>query len=175
MDLISAPAFQGLDQATVRSGQTKLLKQNAMATPAPASFSRHIVFAGAVLFGILLALGIHIIIQPFGLNLGDLWRADLPELIPARAAVAWWLIAAVAFLAGYISASLMHKPATGRIPLRTRQFLIVVGVIMLAAAGQAASAPSPIPTLSGLLAGLAALCLGAVMSFCGAHFALRSA
>jgi hypothetical protein len=30
-----------------------------------------------------------------------------------------------------------------------------------------------VPTLSGVLAGLAALCLGAMMAFCGAHFALR--
>jgi len=27
--------------------------------------------------------------------------------------------------------------------------------------------------VSGVLPGLAALCLGAVMAFCGAHFALR--
>jgi len=146
-----------------------------MATSTPAPFSRHIVFAGAVLFGVLLALGIHIIIQRFNLNLGDLWKSDVPELIPARAALAWWLIAAVAFLAGYIAATLMHQPATGQIPRRIRQFLIVVGVIMLAAAGQAASAPSPIPTMSGFVAGLAALGLGAIMSFCGAHFALRDA
>lgn len=149
--------------------------KRTMAAPEPASFSRHIVFAGAVLFGVLLALGIHIIIQRFNLNLGDLWKSDVPELIPARAALAWWLIAAVAFLAGYIAATLMHQPATGQIPRRIRQFLIVVGVIMLAAAGQAASAPSPIPTMAGLLAGLGALGLGAVMSFCGAHFALRGA
>jgi hypothetical protein len=47
--------------------------------------------------------------------------------------------------------------------------------VRAAGAGQAASAPSPIPTISGVLAGLAALCLGAVMAFCGAHFALRRA
>ena len=50
---------------------------------------------------------------------------------------------------------------------------IAVGVLVLAGAGQAASAPSPVPTISGVLAGLAALCLGAAMAFCGAHFALR--
>jgi len=49
------------------------------------------------------------------------------------------------------------------------------GVLVLAGAGQAASAPSPIPTIPGVLAGLAALCLGALMAFCGAHFALRKA
>lgn len=139
----------------------------------PAYFSRHIVLAGSVLFGVLLALGIHIIIQRFNLNLGDLWRSNVPELIPARAALAWWLIGTVAFLAGFISASLMNSTVSGRISLRLRQFLIAVGVIMLAAAGQAAAAPSPIPSLSGALAGLAALGLGAVMSLCGAQFALR--
>ena len=30
-------------------------------------------------------------------------------------------------------------------------------------------------TLSFVLAGIAALCLGAVVAFCGAHFALRKA
>jgi hypothetical protein len=46
---------------------------------------------------------------------------------------------------------------------------------VLAGAGQAASAPSAVPTVSGVLAGLAALLLGAVVAFCGAYFALRKA
>lgn len=141
----------------------------------PAYFSRSIILAGSILFGVLLALGIHIIIQRFNLNLGDLWKSDVPELIPARAALAWWLIAAAAFLTGFITASLMSSAVSGQLPQRLRRFLIAVGVIMLAAAGQAAAAPSPIPTLSGVLAGLAALCLGALMAFCGAKLALRRA
>jgi hypothetical protein len=141
----------------------------------PAYFSRHIILAGAVMFGVLLALGIHIILQRFDLYLGNLWKSDVPELIPARAALAWWLIAAAAFVAGFVTASLLDSAAAGQIPLRMRQFLIAVGVIMLAAAGQAASGPSAIPTMSGVLAGLAALVLGAIMAFCGAHFALRRA
>jgi hypothetical protein len=52
-------------------------------------------------------------------------------------------------------------------------FLIAVGVLVLVGAGQAASGPSSIPTVAGVLAGFAALGLGAVMAFCGAHFALR--
>jgi hypothetical protein len=54
-----------------------------------------------------------------------------------------------------------------------RQFLIAVGVLVLAGVGQAASAPSAVPTVAGMLGGLAALVLGTVMAFCGAHFALR--
>jgi hypothetical protein len=67
----------------------------------------------------------------------------------------------------------MQSAVSGQIPQRMRQFLIAVGVLLLAGAGQVAAAPSPIPSVSGVLAGLAALCLGAVMAFCGAHFALR--
>ena len=93
--------------------------------------------------------------------------------MPAGAAIAWWLIATVGFSGGYFTATLMDSAVSGQIPQRMRQFLIAVGVLVLAGAGQAASAPSPIPTISGVLAGLAALCLGAAMAFCGAHFALR--
>jgi hypothetical protein len=95
--------------------------------------------------------------------------------MPAGAAVAWWLIATVAFSGGYFTATLMDSAVSGQIPQQMRQFLIAVGVLVLAGAGQAASAPSAVPTISGVLAGLAALCLGAVMAFCGAHFALRKA
>lgn len=139
----------------------------------PAYFPRRIILSGAVIFGVLLALGIHIILQRFDFNLGDLWRTDSPDLIPARAALAWWLVAAAAFVTGFVTASLLDSAASGQLPARLRQFLIAIGVVMLAAAGQAASAPSAVPTLSGMLAGVAALGLGAVMAFCGAHFALR--
>ena len=64
----------------------------------------------------------------------------------------------------------MHSAVSGQIPQRMRQFLIAIGVLILAGAGQAASAPSPLPTVSGVLAGLAALVLGAVVAFCGALF-----
>jgi hypothetical protein len=125
--------------------------------------------------GVLLALAVHMLGVSFGLDLGGLWRSDSHDFMPAGAAVAWWLIAMVGFSGGYFAATLMHSAVSGQIPQRMRQFLIAVGVLVLVGAGQAASAPSPIPTISGVLAGLAALGLGAVMAFCGAHFALRKA
>ena len=121
----------------------------------------------------LLALAVHMLGARYGLDLGGLWRSDTREFMPAGAAVAWWLIATVGFSGGYFTATLMVSAVSGQIPPRMRQFLIAVGVLVLAGAGQAASAPSPLPTISGVLAGLAALCLGAAMAFCGAHFALR--
>lgn len=139
------------------------------------NFPRHLILGGAMISGMLLALAVHMLGARYGLDLGGLWRSDTRDVVPAGAAVAWWLIATVGFSGGYFTATLMDSAVSGQIPLRMRQFLIAVGVLVLAGAGQAASAPSPIPTISGVLAGLAALCLGAVMAFCGAHFALRKA
>jgi len=138
-------------------------------------FPRRLILAGAMISGVLLALAMHMLGARFGLDLGGLWRSDTREFMPAGAAIAWWLIATAGFSGGYFTATLMHSAVSGQIPQRMRQFLIAIGVLVLAGAGQAASAPSPLPTISGVLAGLAALGLGAVMAFCGAHFALRKA
>ena len=138
-------------------------------------FPRRIILAAALLSGMLLALAVHMLGARYALDLGGLWRSDVHEFMPAGAAIAWWLIATVAFVGGYVTATLMQSAVSGQIPQRMRQFLIAVGVLVLAGAGQAASAPSPLPTVSGVLAGIAALYVGAAMSFCGAHFALRKA
>jgi hypothetical protein len=136
-------------------------------------FPRRLILAGAMISGVLLALAVHMLGVRFGLDLGELWRSDQQRSVPAGAALAWWLIATVGFVGGYFTATLMHSAVSGQIPQRMRNFLIAIGVLVLTGAGQAASAPSPIPTISGVLAGLAALWLGAIMAFCGAHFALR--
>jgi len=141
--------------------------------PEATSFPKRLILAAAMVSGMLLGLAVHMIGQRFGLDLGTLWRSDLGDLIPASAALAWWLVALAAFVGGYTTASLMNSAASGQIPLRMRQFLIAVVVLVLAGAGQAASGPSPAPTVTGVIAGLVALCLGAAMAFCGSYFALR--
>ena len=138
-------------------------------------FPRRLILGGAMISGVLLALAVHMLGARYGLDLGGLWRSDTTDFMPAGAAIAWWLIATVGFSGGYFTATLMDSAVSGEIPMRMRQFLIAVGVLVLAGAGQAAAAPSPIPTIAGVLTGLAALGLGAVMAFCGAHFALRRA
>jgi hypothetical protein len=138
-------------------------------------FPRRLILGGAMISGVLLALAVHMLGARYGLDLGGLWRGDTKDFMPVGSAIAWWLIATVAFSGGYFTASLMHSAVSGQIPQRMRQFLIAVGVLLLAGAGQTAAAPSAIPTISGVLAGIAALCLGAAMAFCGAHFALRKA
>ena len=137
-------------------------------------FPRHLVLTGAIVTGVLLALAVHMLGARYGLDLGGLWRTGSGTFMPAGAASAWWLIATVGFCGGYFTATLMHGAVSGQIPQRMRQFLIAIGVLLLAGAGQAAAMPSTGgSTISGVLAGMAALCLGAVMAFCGANFALR--
>ena len=136
-------------------------------------FPRRLILGGAAISGVLLALAVHMLGARYGLDLGGLWRSDTLSFMPAGAAIAWWLIATVGFSGGYFTASLMDSAVSGQIPQRMRQFLIVVGVLLLAGAGQAAAAPSTGSIISSVLAGIAALCLGALMAFCGANFALR--
>jgi len=138
-------------------------------------FPRRLILGGAMISGVLLALAMHMLGASYGLDLGGLWRSDTHDFMPAGAAIAWWLIASVGFSGGYFTATLMHSAVAGEIPRRMRHFLIAVGVLLLAGVGQVASAPSPAPTISGVLAGVAALCLGAAVAFCGANFALREA
>jgi hypothetical protein len=140
--------------------------------PETTLFPRRLILAAAAISGVLLALAVHMLGARFGLDLGGLWRSDASNFMPAGSALAWWLIATVGFSGGYFTASLMHSAASGQIPQRMQYFLIAVGVLVLVGAGQAASGPSSIPTVGGILASLAALGLGAIMAFCGAHFAL---
>ena len=111
-------------------------------------FPRRLILGAAVISGVLLALAVHMLGARYGLDLGGLWRSDTHEFMPAGAAIAWWLIATVGFSGGYFTATLMQSASPGQIPQRMRQFLIAVGVLLLAGAGQAASAPSPVPTVS---------------------------
>src|SRR3954463_659981 len=136
-------------------------------------FPRRLILAGAMVSGVLLALAVHMLGARFGLDLSGLWRSDTHDFMPAGAAVAWWLIATAGFSGGYFTANLMQSAVAGRMPARMRQFLIAVGVLLLAGAGQAASAPGAISTVAAVVGGIAALCLGAAMAFCGAYFALR--
>jgi hypothetical protein len=159
--------------ATCLRGEAALSYKRSMAETT--YFPRRLILGGAMISGVLLALAVHMLGAGYGLDLGGLWRSDPGQFMPTGAALAWWLIATVGFVGGYFTATLMHSAVSGQIPQRMRHFLIGVGVLVLAGAGQAASTPSPMPTISGVLAGLAALCLGAVMAFCGAHFALRKA
>src|SRR5258706_7880491 len=113
-------------------------------------FPRRLILAGALIWGMLLALAVHMLGARYGLDLGRLWRSDTREFVPAGAAVAWWLIATAGFSGGHFTATLMHSAVSGQIPQRMRQFLIAVGVLVLAGSGPGGRAAPAHPALSGV-------------------------
>src|SRR5258706_1105296 len=117
-------------------------------------FPRRLILAGALISGMLLALAVHMLGARYGLDLGRLWRSDAREFVPAGAAVAWWLIATAGFSGGHFTATLMHSAVSGQIPQRMRQFLIAVGVLVLAAGRRAGSAARSVPAIAGTVARL---------------------
>lgn len=139
----------------------------------PVYFPRRIILAAALVAGLLLALAVHILGLRFGLDVAGLWSGDDANPVSASAAIAWWLIGSAAFVSGHLAARMMAGAIAGYMPPRLRQLLIAIGVVMLAAVGQMASAPGVGPSRNGVLSSLAALALGAVMAFSGAQFALR--
>src|SRR5258708_29787713 len=95
--------------------------------------------------------------------------------MPGGAAVAWWLIARVGFCGGYFTATLMDSAVSGQIPQRMRQFLIGVGVLVLAGAGPAAFRPSPNPPASGANSGLSGRALRARLGLVRGRLLRRAA
>src|SRR3981189_1331473 len=126
-------------------GQPALSYKRAMAETT--YFPRRLILAGAMISGVLLALAVHMLGARYGLDLGGLWRSDTREFMPAGAAVAWWLIATVGFSGGYFTATLMDSAVSGQIPQRMRQFLIGVGVLVLAVGGQEPARHRPLPAV----------------------------
>lgn len=138
-------------------------------------YPRRLILAASLFGGFLLSLAVHLILQNVGFDVGGLWRIESAAGPRASSAVAWWLIAAAGFGGGYWITHLMARAVSGHLSKPMRYLLMVISVVLLAAAGQIAAAPSKLPTLAGIFASLAVIGLGLITSFCGAHFALRRA
>jgi hypothetical protein len=136
------------------------------------ALSRGIILAGAAFSGLLFALAVHMIVQAFGLSVAALWSGDNP-VVPLGAAFAWWMTAAGAFGGGFIVANVLSGAASGKLPTWLWFIAVGIGVLALAAAGRAASAPSSTAGGSALLGGVAASVLGAWMAYCGSYLAMR--
>ena len=108
-------------------------------------FPRRLILAGAMISGVLLALAVHMLGVSFGLDLGGLWRSDTREFMPAGAAMAWWLIATRRLLRRLFHRDADASAVSGQIPQRMRQFLIAVGVLVLAGRGPGGLRAKPDP------------------------------
>src|SRR5258708_16171436 len=110
-------------------------------------FPRRLILAGAMISGVLLALAVHMLGARYGLDLGGLWRSDTSEFMPAGAAVAWGLIATVAFVGGSFTASFVQRAVSGQIPRRVAPLRIAARVVWLASAVAEPHALRSVPAL----------------------------
>ncbi len=143
--------------------------------PVQRRIPHELMLPAAITCGVLLALAIHIITSRLGLGLASAWRevgGNAGDQM--RSALAWWLIAAAGGFGSFATAVLLIDP-----PQRTRGRTIMewsaasAFLVLLAGAEHYGTGEVGIGPTPKLVAGLAALTLGALMSWAGAYFAFR--
>src|SRR5688572_8054295 len=136
---------------------------------------RALTVATGVTCGVLAAMAALIVLSRGGVELAGVWR----ELISAkglqlRAAGAWWLMAASAFLVGAaVTGGLSRLPWPWHRFRALRWLLGATMVFGLAHIGHAAALKSAGSVNFHVAATFAALCAAAPMALFGAYFALK--
>ena len=125
--------------------------------------------------GVLAAMAALILLSQAGIELAGVWRELLAAKgLQLRAAGAWWLMAASAFLVGAAVTG-----ALSRLPLPWHRFRLLrwaagaALVFGLAHVGHAAALNSGSSVSIHAAATFAALCAAALMALFGAYFALK--
>jgi hypothetical protein len=134
-----------------------------------------LVLVAATTCGVLAAIAAQIVLAQRGIELAGVWRDLLSARgLQLRAAGAWWMVAASAFLAGAaVAAALSRFPLPW---LRFRLLRWVGGAILVAAlahVGHAAVMRAGIAVGIHSAASFAALCAAALMALFGAYFAAK--
>src|SRR5688572_6336163 len=136
---------------------------------------RVLTLATGVTCGVLAAMAALIVLSRGGIELAGVWREILSAKgLQLRAAGAWWLMAASAFLVGAAVTG-----ALSRLPLPWHRFRLLrwlagaVLVFGLAHVGHAAALKSGASVNFHVAATFAALCAAVLMALFGAYFALK--
>ncbi|MCC6888545.1 MAG: hypothetical protein IT536_08435 [Hyphomicrobiales bacterium] len=136
---------------------------------------RPLVLTVATTCGVLAAIAAQIVLARRGIELAGVWRELLSARgLQLRAAAAWWMMAASAFLAGLVVAALLS-----RFPLPWLRFRLLrwVGALLLVAAlahiGHGAAMKAGIAPGIHAAASFVALLAAALMALFGAYFAAR--
>ena len=136
---------------------------------------RILTVATGVTCGVLAAMAALIMLSGAGIELAGVWRELLAAKgLQLRAAGAWWLMAASAFLVGAAVTG-----ALSRLPLPWHRFRLLrwaagaALVFGLAQVGHAAALTSGSSTAIHTAATFAALCAAALMALFGAYFAVK--
>jgi hypothetical protein len=139
------------------------------------TISRALILGVALISGMLLSIAAQALLAHLGLDLGAVWRGlRAPQAAQLRAAFAWWLIAGISFVAGFVIAALAKYFSAH--PIRSPRLRWLAGAAAVAALtviGQQATAPSGLSPAASVGIGLAVMCLAGVLSLLGAFFVVR--
>lgn len=137
---------------------------------------RRLNYAAAVACGVFAALAMHIVLTVLGVGLDAVLHGAVTPRQQFVSALAWWAIAAAGFVGGWGTGAYLIAAA------RERQFVyrvaggfLIALVFAVATAGGIMSDSGTAGGTAGVIAGLAALALGAILAFCGARLAYLNA
>ncbi len=129
-----------------------------------------LAFGVALTCGLFVGLTAHVALINAGWGLGAFLH-DIVQRPPMslRSAVAWWLIAAVAFAASGVTTTL-----TGRVRMRPLTgWIFAAGTAGLAFAGHASQVPPGVSAGTTLALHLAAAALSGLMALAGTYVGIR--
>lgn len=138
---------------------------------------RRLHYAAAIGCGVFAALVVHILLTVFGVGLDAVLRdAGAGSTQQLASAIAWWAIAAAGFIGGWGTGAYLIAAARGRdFMARLAQRFLIAVVFAAATAGGVMSKSGNLGGTIDVIAGLSALALGLVCSFCGARLAYLNA
>jgi len=145
--------------------------------PAGRDALRRLHYAAAIACGVFTALVVHIVLTVFGLGLDSVLRDKGASLdLQFASALAWWAIAAAAFICGWAAGAYLIAAARERaVVYRVAQRALIAVVFGVATTGGIMSKSGGFGGAADVAAGLAALGLGIICAYCGARLAYLNA
>lgn len=139
------------------------------------SYPRLFVLGVALISGVCLSVAAQIALVHFGLDLGAIWRGLRgPQASQLRAAFAWWLIAGISFVAGFLIAVLSKYLTVHPVHSQTIRWLAgAAAVVALTLIGHQAAPPPGLSPAASVGIGLAVMCVAGILSLLGAYFVVR--
>lgn len=137
---------------------------------------RTLIFGAAISGGVLLAIVVQVVLAQLGLDITAIWQAaKVTRAAHLGAAMAWWLIAAVAFIAGFAIAVFVRYLVANppRISDRFGWAGGLVAIACLTVIGGRATASHEFSAAASVITGMAVLLAGGALSLLGAFFAVR--
>lgn len=138
---------------------------------------RRLHYAAAIACGVFAALVVHIALTVLGFGLDTVLRhAGAGQAQEFVSALAWWAIAAAAFVAGWGAGAYLIAAARERtIVYRMAQRALIAVVFAVATTAGIMSKSGNVGGTVDVIAGLTALALGLVCAYCGARLAYLNA